>query len=591
MSASVRIAPVLLGLLALIPSAARAERPAAPTLLPETTLAMIRITDVPEMRKRFGGSIGGKLIADPEIAPMVSKLYASLGEWWTDIEDRVGLPLDQLLTIPQGEICVAVVGQAEGPPAIVALVDVKDRLISAQRLIEKGEAALTEQGGSKTTEVIDDVRCHVYSGPNGRRQLVHFEKDGTLAFVSTQEAAKQVLSAWKGNDEKKLADKDAFAAIMSRCKGAKDDPPQLTWFVDPIQAARAAARGNAAAQTGLALIPVLGLDGLLGAGGSMLFDAGEFDVVGHAHLLLSNPRSGVLELLTLGSGDTSPEPWVPADAASYLTLHWNLNDMFRRGAKLYNSLTNEGAFEAEVKERVKEAVDLDFETELLPALAGRVTMFTWVQKPYKLNSQPVVVGVRLTDAKSFQPLLDKLLAKIPEGTDKALFGGVTYHRVRVPMRDRPENAPPAELIREPNPCIGIVGDYVLFSDSEDAFRHAIAAQSDKEKQLASQLDFKLIAGKIRRQQGGEQPGMISFNRPEEGMRMLYEVARSEEAKNQLNKAADGGNRAFQILKGAMDDHPLPPFGVLEKYLAPGGSVLTNEETGMHWMTFQLKREN
>ena len=208
----------------------------------------------------------------------------------------------------------------------------------------------------------------------------------------------------------------------------------------------------------------------------MIFNSGDFDSVGHIHLLLSNPRGGVLELATLGNGDTTPEPWVPADAASYLTVHWDLNGMFRRGAKLYNGLTMEGAFEAEVKDRVKQAVDLDFETELLPHIAGRVTMFSWVQKPYKLNSQANIVALKLTDAKAFTPILDKLLARIPEGTEKVAFGGVSYHRVKV--RPRPEGGPPADLIREPAPCIGIVGDYVLASDSEDALNHAIAAQSD-----------------------------------------------------------------------------------------------------------------
>lgn len=577
-----------LALLALVlpASIALAERAAVPAIVPADTLALVRVANMPELSKRLSTTALGKATQDPEIAPLVSKFYGSLADWWKDIEERVGLPLDQLLAIPQGETAFAVIPQGERAPAIVVFIDVKDQLAQAQRLIDKGEAAIADQGGTKEMEIVGDTRVTIYVGANGRRRLTRFEKDGTLVFATTLDAAKSVLENWQGGDGKRLIDNERFATIMNRCRGAKDDPPQFSWFWDPITTVKTLGRNNVGAQTVITLFPVIGLDGIQGAGGSMTFDTGEFDVIGHFHLLMKSPRSGVLDLITLGSGETTPEPWVPSDAANYMTIHWDLNRMYRNGAKIYNSLTDEGAFEAEVKQRVSRALDIDFETELLPALAGRVSLYSWMQKPYRFNSSSSAIGLRLSDAKGFQPTLEKILSKIPEGTEKASFGGVNYYRVK--QRERNPDAPPNELIRRPSPCIGIVGDYVLVCDSEDNFRHALEAQIDKEKQLASQLDFKLIAGKIRRQNGGERPGMISFDRPEEGLRAVYETARSSAAKDQLDKMAND-NRFFTILKTAVDDHPLPPFSVLEKYFAPGGSVVTNEESGFHWMMFQLKR--
>jgi hypothetical protein len=86
-----------------------------------------------------------------------------------------------------------------------------------------------------------------------------------------------------------LADNISFNSIMSRCAGAVDDPPQITYFVDPIELVRTVARGSVAA-TGLALIPVLGLDGVKGVGGSLTFASGEYDDLQHLHVLLDNPR-------------------------------------------------------------------------------------------------------------------------------------------------------------------------------------------------------------------------------------------------------------------------------------------------------------
>jgi hypothetical protein len=43
------------------------------------------------------------------------------------------------------------------------------------------------------------------------------------------------------------------------------------------------------------------------------------------------------------------------------------------------------------------------------------------------------------------------------------------------------------------------------------------------------------------------------------------------------------------LRDALDKHPLPPFEVIKKYLAPTGGVMINEPTGFHYTGFGLRR--
>ena len=45
----------------------------------------------------------------------------------------------------------------------------------------------------------------------------------------------------------------------------------------------------------------------------------------------------------VGSGDTKPERWVPADAASYTTLHWDFEKTFREAADLFGCTAPFGA--------------------------------------------------------------------------------------------------------------------------------------------------------------------------------------------------------------------------------------------------------
>lgn len=591
----------LVGLFFLAAAPVLAERPAAPKLLPEKTLAYFRMPDVPQAMARLKESSIGRIAQDEQVKPLVGEVYGAAKEWFSQFEERVGLPLDEILQVFQGELSFALIDLPEGPPEMVLILEAKDRRISVEKLIEKGEAFLNESGGSKATEEVLGQSVSVYSGPGGGTRVYLFQKDDSFVLTTGVEAAKIVLGNWSESKEKTLADNAVFNSIMSRCAGAADDPPQLVWFVDPIASVRAATRGNAVAATGLALLPVIGLDGVQGVGGSSTWVSGEYDQINHFHLALESPRSGVIEMLAAGAGDTTPEPWVSPRVNNYLTLNWRVDETWRVGSKLFNSLQGEMALEELVKRRVSERLGADIETEIVPALEGRVTLVNWIEPPARLNSNTNLIGLKLKDARAFQPVFDKVLAKLNESiTDPArkpeqkTFGGVSYWRLPSPRGPRRDggDAPPAEpppQFRQPEPCTALMGDYFLLTDSEQALQEAIRTQNSSGSSLASELDFKLIASKIKRQNGGDAPALVTFSRPEEGMRLLYDIASADYAKQFLSRQGEN-NPFFQRVDQAMQKNPLPPFSVIAKYLAPSGSMVVNDETGFHWMSFTLRRK-
>jgi hypothetical protein len=573
----------LFATLVAIASAAQclAQRPTAPRLLPPDTLAMARVADGQELVQRFRQTALGRITDDEQIRPLTNQLYGSLRETFKQIEGRVGLSLDELMAIPQGEICAAFAALPDQPPGLIVLLDARDRAFQVRKLLEN-EDRLRESGVSKTTEKIGPDDVAVVRLSNGF-QLFVLEREGTFCATTTKELMQFVLNAWDGNAGESLADRANFNTIMSRCASGGDGQPQITWFVDPIEGVKRLARGSFAA-TGLALLPVLGLNGIQGAGGSITFAAGEFDEVQHMHLLLDNPRTGVLEAVALTSGDSTPEAWVPPDCITYSTIHWNLNQTFRVSSKLYNSLMGDQALEEEIRTRISTPLGADFEKEILPALAGRATLVQWVEKPIRINSVTTLVGVRLKNPDALKPALDKVLQKYADRVEKQRYGVVNYWSIRVPRPPMRENAPP---LRQQQPCVGIVGDYLLMTDSLLAFQEAVVTASDPSRGLANSLDFKLIASKIKRQPGGDAPGAIQFSRPEEGMRFWYDLALSEETKRRLESA---DNNFFRSVDQALKDHPLPPFEVLAQYLAPGGGMIVNDDTGIHYSTFTLKRK-
>jgi hypothetical protein len=247
---------------------------------------------------------------------------------------------------------------------------------------------------------------------------------------------------------------------------------------------------------------------------------------------------------------------------------------------------SEGAAEAEIKKRVQDAIGLDFESEVLAAIDGRVTYVAWIEKPIKVNSQANIVGIKLRDAKVFQGAFDKLCEKFADNLEKKTFAGTTYHAIKTPP---PRNEPPINL-RRPEPTMSIVGDYLILTDSIKALEEVITTNSHPGKSLANELDYKLIASKMRRQVGGENPGLVQFARPETGMKLLYDLAQSEDTQGLLARQAQEGNRFFERMEKAMKDNPLPPFSVIAKYFAPSGAMMVNDETGFHYTGFTLKRK-
>ena len=416
---------------------ALAERPTVPHLLPEDTLVYLRVGSVPELIEKFQDTALGKITNDPQIKPLLSALYQAGVEAFEQIEDRVGIPLDELLAIPQGELSIAIVAAAEGRPEAVAVIEVGDRLPAAEVLIERGEEALTRQGGERSTEQIGQTELVIYQMPGDRqRRLVRFERDGVILLTSSQDLAKQLVGVWEGTaeDVRTLANNRRFTTIMKRSVGFQEEPPQVTFYADPLTLAKRLTRGNFSAQAGLSIATGLGLDGLKAIGGSMIFATEEFDGILHGHLLLETPRDGILKMIALESGDITPEPWVPKDVVRYSTLNWNIERTYDELVRLYDMFRGEEAWNDQVLKEVSERIELDLKADVIEAIDGRATLVTWMERPARINSQCTLIGLKLKDAAKSQGVLNRIAGRFEERATKEIYGGTSYYRIALGRR-------------------------------------------------------------------------------------------------------------------------------------------------------------
>ena len=567
-----------------------AARPPAAKLLPQNTVLFVYAPSAADLLQRFLRTTLGQMGQDGQVQPFVKHFYASLAAGAANLEQQTGLTLSELLSIPQGELALAVVPEG-GSPAAVLLCDAGGQVAKARQLLQWAGDALEKSGSEKTEESVSGTVLVTYqSGGERQRTVSFFERDSTVVIGTGREAVRQVLGAWDKKAGATLADNDKFAAILRSSREAPDQEPPLVWYVDPIPLMRSAGQNNPQMQLAVALLPALGLDGVLGVGGSYIPDAGGFDSVMHVHVLLNTPRAGLLEMIALGSGDTTPEPWVPADVASYTTFYWRVGPSFKRLTSLFDSFRGEGALSRELKRRFQDPIGLDVEKDLLPLLEGRVTLLVWVERPVSLGSRKTLLALRVNDPVAAGRLLDRLAEKNREKMVRQSHAGRLYYEIPLPRRgaEALESPQTPTAPAPPKPCVGVVGDYLVLSD-QVLYRKVLAQSAEPTNSLADALDFKLIASRIRRRSGGARPAMISFARREENLRYLYELAQTESGREGLRKASQR-NWLFRAIDAALEANRLPPFESLARYYAPSGAMLLDDGTSLHYTAFSLRRK-
>jgi hypothetical protein len=561
-------------------------RPATTKLLPKTTQAYISIPDVVEFKARLGQSSIAEMLRDPQVAPLAEDLYGQGLAELAKLKEQAGVPTDRFIDIPTGEVAAALVTVKEGRPGFILFMDIGEDHKLVDKLLETGLTRARDEGIEPREEKVGETKITILDLPGEEQnQVMFFIREDTFVVSSSAPAMAEVIRAWDGDKTEPLSSDEAFQQIRDRARGEVDEIPQLVYFIDPIGIFEAVGEDNAMVRLGEAFLAPLGLDGLRGLGGSITLETGQYEQIHRATVLIDSPRRGVVELVATRPGDVAPESWVGEGVASYTTINWDFPEFYDDLRHLVDSFRGEGTFSKSVNGRVKDDLGIDLEQEVLPHLEGRFSIMQSMTRPVTITSQTAVYGFKLKEPEKFQPVLDKIGEKFAERLKKESYGVMNYYVVAAP-----EVAENPDLPRQPMPCFGILGDYLLIGNRPAALEQAVLASQDASHSLAGTEDYQLIMNVIKELPGGEEPTAISFARPEESMRFMYELATSEASRKRLAEQAES-NDYFARLNEALEKNPLPPFEVIGKYFAPSGALLVDEETGWQYINFTLRRES
>jgi hypothetical protein len=621
---SPRIAALLVLLVPAV--AARAERPSAMKLFPEESLVFVRVANANDLGQKLRQTSTGRMLRDPQLAPFVEALYGKAGELFAEhAQGPLGLSWDDVKSLPKGEVALAVVAREGRRPALVLMIDQGDEASVADKLLDRALDISQQQGAQFSTEKIGDVEVTIIRDKDRENRMFGvFERENTIVVATDSNVLRNILWHWDhplgspaaaspaveataanagsgdadaaASDEetkkeaaefvpgRTLAENDRFVTIVKQCRRPQDPPPQLVLSVDPIGLVRNAGRGSGGTQLLLGLLPSLGLDGLMAIGGTSTIATDEFDQLFQMHVMLENPRSGVMLLPAFQAGETAPQQFVPANVASYITWNLNLRTTYDRVVALVDQFRYQGSVDKFVKENMSDKIGIDVPTQVVDNLKGRYTWITGFDRPSRVQGDQHLFAFELADENAANESLKTVMQKFPELFEERSFGNVKYHAMKNP---RPDDV--AEEERPFHPCVGIMEGYVFISTSCQRFEDCVAARDGTVARLADSSDFARASALIGRETVGITPVLFSVSRSEESLRHWYEVLLSENTRTAIDENKEG-NPVLEALAEVMDEHKLPPFEVLARYLGPSGGILYDTDSGYHAISFELRTE-
>jgi len=618
----------MLALVVLSPAVAQLgpeTRPSTQDLLPETTVSFVQIDNFRDMVEKIQETSFSQMFEEESVAALRDGLWDEAKLAYEDVKENVGLEIDDLMALPAGEMTFAVIAPRRKKPEFMLILELDDQSEALDRVLDRGREYVEQEYEEEiTAEESEDGIEYESFNVDGKR-VTFFRMGGLLVGSTSKAELDAFVNRWAGREVEKvrpLSSNRKFITVMNRCLGNSELKPEGRFFVDPLALAKSSTRGAVAAQVILNFLPALGLDGLLGIGGSMLLSQDDFESVFHTHVLLADPRAGIFGMLALKPTSYEPEPWLPADAASYMTTSWDIDQMMSEMTKMIEEFQGEGVVDQWIEENINEEIELDLKKDVLGHLTGRVTYCQWIEPPMKLSSQINVVAFEVENLGEFEKSVEAIVARANRGDEgedsltvieESEYNGIRIwaqsvgqaeqrmNRQRERIRERRANG--AELTDDgledefgefgmesagtAQPSFALIGNYFVFATHGTGFiKHAIDTEQGDNESLVDDLKFQSISEKMTKLLKTDMPCAMMYSNPEETFRMFYAFCNPDSVQAMIELSGEE-NKYVARLYERLKDNPLPEFEELKKYFKPTGAYVLSDETGYHILGFRL----
>lgn len=538
--------------------------------LPRNVVAFMSLRNVNDFREQWNQSLVGRMIQDEAMADFREAAARLLGETSTTLQESLGLKLDDLLQIPQGELAAAAFVGKAGDLQVALLLDFGDKEESIRTLVEKLNESAESQGMKRSEEEYEDTKLVIHRASNeeggaGGESVAHAIKGSFLILGNGAAALKAVLSRWDGTHDDTFAEVSAYRYIAERCRDEHQDAsPLLTWFLDPISLVKAfaASQPELAQQSSMVLgmLPFVGADKFKGLGGTFDMSRGDFDMVSRTLIYLEPPARGVINMLQFDEVGATPPAWVSADSSSYFSLNWNVLKAYSAAEAMVDSFMGAGTFARQIQSFAdnEQFGGLHLKKDLIDLLSGKLHVVgVKADGDDDELDEDYLVAIEVKNTASAKALLRKI-SQIPGIPVKEReFQGETLYE----FESQDDDGPSMGLVVAEN-CF-------VYSQNVKLVERMLRGAEGREPLAGSPL-FQRVASRFP-----DKVTSVSFSREDNPLAALEGLLNLPIPQLMMLNLSEIGQK-------------LPEPELLKKYASTSGSYMEPDKNGLKITSFSLK---
>jgi hypothetical protein len=367
----------------------------------------------------------------------------------------------------------------------------------------------------------------------------------------------------------------------------------------------------------LKLLENQGFNVIKAAGGIFAMAGNKYDLLHRGFVIMPQSKlEKAARMLALYNAPLAPVPmWVHQDTASFNRLNLRIEDAFWASETLINEAFGDEIFR-DIIEGIRDDEDgpqIDIAKNVLPNLDDQVILVTDNTLPANVNSERMLVAIRVKNAAAIKTAIRKAMEVEPDASKMDVLPGVEIWRVQ---RGESETDFDAELFGdlelgfddegadEAPPLLdhwaialvdkgpGSTSPYLMFS-SHPEFLVATAKriQQGAKGGLDAQPAIQAVVTSLK-ELGCGSPAFDRVVRTKLSLRVKYELLRTGDLKDSDSILSTVVRRMFEDDEGGQPDplnaEKLPPLQKIEKHLPDGGSYFERSDDGWSITGFLLK---
>lgn len=594
----------------------------------QDAVAFVSVADPDDLRARWERTQVGLFTSDPALQPFVNQMRDQLIEKFGNIQERLGMTIDDVVSAAGGEVGVGMIFDGQSPASVAVSIDTTGKANEAEQLVAKSEAQLASRGAVRQSQSYGGLELTVLTlAPNAKRQvaiqIVHFQTADQLIAVDNIDHAKRMIDALAGRDQQTLTTQADYRETMDRCKAeARGLRPDVRWFMSPFRwdlARRSLHEGPELAdrKDTITILREQGFDAIRGAGGFVNLAVTPAQDIVHRTAVYAPPKPGTAgkpakEKWDLGMRmaelpnrpSMQVEPWAPRMTATYTTVNLDILNAFDHVDTVFDAMSGyKGAFRHTLDsfEVDPYGPEIKVREQLVKQLGSRITMMTDYKLPITPDCERYLFVVEVKNPDLLRSPIDKLMEN--DGALRREAGGVPYWEIVPedetltgadlnddllnfePIDDTPSDKPAAErVLRRAAVCLR--GSQLIVTSDAEFLRQVLFGVEPRES-LAGSLDFQMAMAHLDLIAKPERCSW-SFFRTDESIRPSYELIRQGlmpqsqtffgRFLNELLTTKEDEERGI-VRKQRIDGSRLPTFEMARRYFGPATRAIRTDDDG------------